>query len=91
MKNSFKFTYENLENFLMHMISIAPVIPLRQAPHTKGGFIILRHDVDLDVYPAYTMAKLEKNGNKVFFFYYDHLSFLQSKFHGKQKITPIHN
>ena len=69
MKNSFKFTYENLENFLTHMISIAPVIPLRQAPHTKGGFIILRHDVDLDVYPAYTMAKLEKKmGIKSSFF-----------------------
>ena len=60
MDNNFNFTYANLKDFLLHMKTVAPVIPLRQAPEAKGGFIILRHDVDLDIYPAYILGKLEK-------------------------------
>ena len=60
MGNNFKFTYENLEKLLLHMKGIAPVIPMRDAPGAKGGFIILRHDVDLDIYPAFLMGQLEK-------------------------------
>ena len=60
MPNNFNFTYENLKNFLLHMKKVAPIIPLREAPRAKGGFIILRHDVDLDIYPAYKLGQLEK-------------------------------
>lgn len=53
-----KFTYKELEDFLSYAKKIAPIIPLRMI-NSKTG-IILRHDVDFDIYQAYKLSKIEK-------------------------------
>ena len=51
------------------MLVIAPIIPFKEAPCRKGSYIILRHDVDLDLYPAYKISQIEKQlGIKSTFF-----------------------
>lgn len=55
---AFKFTYNELENFLIYAKKIAPFISFGETNHKNG--IILRHDVDWDIYPAYTLSKIEK-------------------------------
>ena len=69
MNNKFEFNYKSLKKFLMHMLEIAPIIPMEDAPKSKGNFIILRHDVDLDIYPVYKLGQIEKElGIKSTFF-----------------------
>ncbi|MEO1926822.1 MAG: hypothetical protein ABGY08_12680 [Gammaproteobacteria bacterium] len=60
MSNGFKFVYRDLEKLLVHMKETAPVVPLKDAPKMENGYIILRHDVDMDIYPAYLVSKIEK-------------------------------
>ena len=69
MSQKFEFTNRSLKAFYLHLKKIAPIIPFREAPHMTGGFTILRHDVDMDIYPAHLMGKLEKQiGIKSSFF-----------------------
>lgn len=50
------FTYAGFRDFLAYAKQYRRIIPLRE---WQSGGIILRHDVDLDVEPAYRLAQLE--------------------------------
>lgn len=53
------FKREKLRNFFMECEEYAPVVSFRELDADRG--IILRHDIDLDVKPAYEMAMLEQD------------------------------
>jgi hypothetical protein len=61
------FKYANLKSFFLNAGSRFPVTSLKDWNQKNG--IILRHDVDLDIRPAYELAKLEKacSVNSTFF------------------------
>lgn len=50
--------YDGLKKFLQRAQEIGPVGPFERAP--TGCGIILRHDVDIHVRPAYEMSRIEK-------------------------------
>lgn len=52
-----EFTYDEYCRFMIHMKSIATVVPL--GVWDGSNVIILRHDVDFDIEAAYRMALLE--------------------------------
>lgn len=61
LKNEeYKFSYEELKRFLIYAKKFAPIVPMRESMTRKGKYIILRHDVDQDIYPSYEVSKIEK-------------------------------
>ena len=61
------FKYSEYRDFISHIHKNYNVVPLKMLNSTNQ--IILRHDVDLDIYPAYKMALLENEiGVKSTFF-----------------------
>jgi hypothetical protein len=62
MFKSFNFTYESYSHFIKYAKNIAPIVSLNEfnCLNYKTG-IILRHDVDIDILPAYKLAKIESN------------------------------
>ncbi len=52
------FTYGYYQKLLSKAMTIAPITPFRGQP--EGPCIILRHDVDFDIFPAYAMAQIER-------------------------------
>lgn len=60
MSKHLDFTYTSYLSFLKYAKTIAPVIPLKEYNYQENkNCIILRHDVDIDIYPAYKLAKIE--------------------------------
>lgn len=70
MSINLDFTYGSYARFLKHAKDIAPILSLREFYDlNKKNCIILRHDIDIDIYPAYKLAKLENEiGIKSTFF-----------------------
>jgi hypothetical protein len=52
------FRYDQLLDFLVRCRDIAPVLPLRD--WTGQRALILRHDVDVDIRPAWDLARVEE-------------------------------
>jgi len=52
------FKYSQYKKFLEYVISVCNIFPLRVWQGQKG--VILRHDVDLDIEPAYRLMKVEQ-------------------------------
>jgi hypothetical protein len=62
------FSYTALTSFLLEAKAAASVFPLRDFAGQPG--IIMRHDVDLDIVPAYRLAQIEKDaGIRASFFF----------------------
>lgn len=59
-KWSMKFSFNEIEKFLRYCKKIAPVVPMKDYRTNKGKCIILRQDVDLDLYPSYEFVKIQK-------------------------------
>ena len=55
------FTYDSLLRFFEHLKSIAPLVQFYEAGSKDG--ILLRHDIDFDITPAYRLACLEHDVN----------------------------
>jgi hypothetical protein len=58
--STYSFSYAELEAILADTKKIAPIIPLKDYPKNKGRCIILRQDIDLDVYPSYDAYRIQK-------------------------------
>ena len=56
----YKFSYDELEKFLIYAKKFAPIVPMKESATREGKYIILRHDVDLDICPSYEVSKIEK-------------------------------
>lgn len=56
------FDYSILSDFFKSAKILAPVIPIRQW-NQKDKVFLLRHDVDLDVKPAYEISRVEEDVN----------------------------
>ena len=52
------FKYSELREFLKFTASQADVIPFREWKGQKA--ILMRHDIDLDIFPAYELARIER-------------------------------
>src|SRR3954463_3899344 len=62
------FRYDGLKKFLKQARELGPVTSFENAPRSNG--IILRHDVDIHVKPAYEMSRMEMDcevGSTFFF------------------------
>ncbi|MBI5000812.1 MAG: hypothetical protein HZB92_04705 [Euryarchaeota archaeon] len=55
-----KFSFDELERFLRCTMDVAPVVPLRDCKKHNGRCILLRQDVDLDLYPSDKFTKIQK-------------------------------
>ena len=53
------FTYQCFRDIINHAKSISPIVTLKD--RTSGGCIILRHDVDFDIFLAYMLSRIEKD------------------------------
>ena len=56
-----EFTLSSLRAFLSHIRGIAPVYRFCDQPQENAGGFLLRHDIDLDLWPAVRLAELEKS------------------------------
>ena len=55
------FCYDSLLRFFAHLKTTAPLVQFHDADGTHG--ILLRHDIDFDILPAYRLACLEYDAN----------------------------
>jgi len=56
-----RFSFSELERFLRFCKRVAPVIPLRDFKKGKDRCIILKQDADLDLYPSFEFARIQKS------------------------------
>lgn len=57
----FQFTLQSLKQFLQHAKKHVQIVPMQEYKVHRGKIAILRHDVDLDICPAFTVADLEES------------------------------